>query len=156
MFHEVERFAAEHGVSLHGDGPNELRILVVDDDDHLVRYMVELLTLIAVESDINLQVEVAADGFEAGANVFRFRPHVILLDLLMPGMDGFEVCRGLKADPITRPIRVIAMTGLPSEENIERITSAGAETCLNKPIDQEALVVALRLNRQRSARSLLR
>jgi len=156
MIHEIERFAVEHGISLHGSVPNELRILVVDDDDRLTRYMVELLQMVADESEINLQVEVAVDGFDAGAKVFRFRPHIILLDLLMPGMDGFEVCRGLKADPVTRPIRVVGMTGFASDENVERIINAGAEACLNKPIDQDVLVDVLGLSKKRAARTVSR
>lgn len=153
MIHEIERFALEHGISLHGDTPSELRILVVDDDDRLASYMVELLTMIADESGIDLQVETADDGFDAGAKVFRFRPHIILLDLMMPGMDGFEVCKGLKADPMTRSIRIIAMTGFASDENVERIVNAGAEACLKKPIDQEVLLEALHLNKKQTARA---
>lgn len=148
---EIQRFASEYGISLHGDIPNELRILVVDDDEQITSYMGELLSEIANEFGISLQVDAAGGGFEAGGKVFRFRPHIILLDLLMPGMDGFEVCRSLKDDPSTRTIRVIAMTGFGTDENIERIMHAGAEACLAKPIDRDVLIEALGIDKKRGA-----
>lgn len=147
MVDEIERFASEHHISLPGDAAKDLRILIVDDDKHISSYLVELLTKIGESQGLNLQIALAADGFDAGTMVFRFQPHAILLDLLMPGMDGFEVCRNLKDDPVTRAIRIIAVTAFPSDENIERILAAGAELCLSKPIDQTMLVEALKLDR---------
>jgi CheY-like chemotaxis protein len=150
---EIKRFAAEHSITLHGDTPDELRILVVDDDEQMARYLIERLSLITSEFGLDFQSDIAADGFDAGVKVFRFRPHIILLDLLMPGMDGFEVCRGLKDDPMTRDIRVIALTAFASDDNVNRIISAGAEACLKKPIDHVALVAALGLKQKRTGRA---
>jgi CheY-like chemotaxis protein len=70
----------------------------------------------------------------------------MLLDLMMPGMDGFEVCSRLKADNATKNIRVVAMTGYPSDENVNRILAAGAECCLAKPLDREKLLAVLGLS----------
>jgi two-component system cell cycle response regulator len=64
---------------------------------------------------------------------------------MMPGMDGFEVCRRVKNDPATATIRVIAMTGYPTEENIKRILAAGAESCMTKPVDHAELLAVLDL-----------
>ena len=68
---------------------------------------------------------------------------LVLLDLMMPGIDGIEVCRGLKADKNSRHIRVIAMTGYPSDANQSAMIGVGAETCLSKPIDHERLLDAI-------------
>jgi CheY-like chemotaxis protein len=54
---------------------------------------------------------------------------------MMPGINGIEVCRELKSDPSTKVIRVVAMTGYYSQENVNAILSAGAEACLKKPLD---------------------
>jgi two-component system cell cycle response regulator len=64
---------------------------------------------------------------------------------MMSELDGFEVCRRIKQDPATAPIRVIALTGHPSPENVQRITAAGAEICLAKPIDNAELFAVLGL-----------
>ena len=95
--------------------------------------------------DTQIAVEIARDGFEAGVKVESFRPHALLLDLMMPGMDGFEVCRRLRARPTLNHLRIIAMMGFPSTQNVERIMSAGADACLPKPLDPERLLAALGL-----------
>lgn len=142
MRDEVDRFAREHGLASQDNDDQKIRILIVDDDEHLARYLVELFT--GLNEDV--VVETAGDGFEAGRKTLRFRPHVMLLDLMMPGMDGFELCRVLKEDPETRTIRVIAMTGYPTQENVDLVLAAGAEECLAKPIETETLLAAVGLS----------
>lgn len=136
---EVERFAREHGMAfVNADNADngEYRILIVDDDERLVGYLTELLA--GASEDVT--VETAGDGFEAGRKTLSFNPHVILLDLMMPGMNGFELCRVLKDDPETRAVRIIAMTGEPTKENIDLVITAGAEKCLAKPIEPGLLL----------------
>jgi len=65
-------------------------------------------------------------------------------DEIMPKIDGFAVCRKIKSDPLTRDINVIAVTGYPSEENIERIKKEGASFCLEKPLDFNELLDSLK------------
>lgn len=119
-----------------------VRIMIVDDD----LFVAEILREILNGLDISVAVEIANDGFEAGRQLASFMPDIILLDLMMPGLDGFDVCRRVKSDPVTARIRVIAMTGFPSEQNIQRILSAGAETCLAKPVERASLLDALKLS----------
>ncbi len=143
MREEVDRFAREHGLASDNidTGNDKLRILVVDDDEHLARYLIELLSGISE----NVEVESAGDGFEAGRKTLSFQPHIMLLDLMMPGMNGFELCRVLKDDPETEAIRIIAMTGYPSQENIDLVLAAGAEECLAKPIETKLLLKIIEL-----------
>lgn len=135
MRHEVERFARERGLTLHNRRSMGLRILVVDDDRQFSKYLVELLQ---VEDGVEA-VESAQDGFEAGLKVPNFNPDFILLDLMMKGMDGFEVCNMLKQLPSTRAIRIIAISGFLTEETRQRILDAGAESCLSKPFERSKL-----------------
>ena len=134
---EVERFARDHGLSgaRAASQGSQARLLVVDDDRQLVGYIRELLCEIG-----NLQIETAYDGFDAGTKMQVIRPHIVLLDLMMPGLNGFEVCQRIKADHLTRATRVITVTGFASSENTGRSVAAGAERCLSKPLDPEALV----------------
>lgn len=136
---EVERFAQERGMSLRHLQDDEFRVLIVDDDEQVIDYLLNLFRTLPG----NVSVEVAHDGFSAGHKVFSFRANVMLLDLMMPGMDGFEVCKQMKANPETEKIRIIAMTGHPTSENMERIVSMGAETCLEKPFTNQALLDAI-------------
>lgn len=136
---DVEQFARAYGHTLSEPDGNEARILIVDDDKQLAGYLRELLTTLPY----NIEVEVANNGFAAGGKVYQFNPNIILLDLMMPWLDGFEVCKRIKSEQDTRDIRVIAMTGFPSQENIDRILVAGAETCLSKPISKDTLLNAI-------------
>lgn len=133
---ELLRFADERGLSLNWIIHGKARVLIVEDDEQVASFLLELLR----GHDGIDALETAANGFEAGRKIHNFEPSVMLLDLMMPGMDGFEVCRTLKQDPSTRHIRVLAMTGYPTSENIERIMNAGAEVCLEKPIDTARLL----------------
>lgn len=136
LLQEVKRFARARGVSMPSLDTPELRVLIVDDDEQVASYLLELFQTLGDD----VVADVAHDGFNAGHKVFSFRPDVVLLDLMMPGMDGFEVCKQLKSDPATSDIRVIAMTGYPTPENINKIVSMGAETCFGKPFSNQELL----------------
>ena len=142
LLSDVEEFARSRGatpVARHSGRPD--RILIVDDDLNLSRLIQGLIQ----ERDAHVETEIAHDGFEAGVKVEAFRPHALVLDLMMPGMDGFEVCRRLRARPTLNHIRIVAVTGFASPENVDRILAAGADACLEKPIDSERLLAELGL-----------
>lgn len=133
---EVKRFAAERGLTRNDIGQKKLAVLIVDDDIQFSNFLNKLLKRYPDSVD----VAVANSGFDAGIKVKELEPDVILLDLMMPGLDGFEVCRQIKASELTSDTRVIAMTGFPSPENVEKILSLGAEICFSKPIDSNELL----------------
>jgi excisionase family DNA binding protein len=140
--HDVERFARERGITLQPPAGDSLRILIVDDDKQLAGYLVELFA----NQEEPISTQTAHDGFEAGAKVQTFRPHIMLLDLMMPGLDGFGVCHQMQQDPNTKAVRIIAMTGYYTAGNVQRILSAGAEACLPKPIPTDELLEAIGLS----------
>jgi excisionase family DNA binding protein len=142
LLSDVEEFARSRGstpVARSSGRPD--RVLIVDDDVQLGLFVAEIIR----SRDPTIQIEIARDGFEAGAKVESFRPHALLLDLMMPGMDGFEVCRRMRSRPTLNHIRIVAMTGFPSVENVEQIMAAGADACLPKPLDSERLLAELGL-----------
>ena len=132
---DVQAFAESRGMKLQTDR-DSLRILVIDDDIQLARFLSDFFD----GQEQKIDTEVANYSFEAGLKVRSFNPHVVLLDLMMLGLDGFQVCQMMKADASMKRIHVIAMTGYPSEENVARIISAGAEMCLTKPVDTKELM----------------
>jgi excisionase family DNA binding protein len=130
----IENFASSRGVSLSqpekvfGDGE---RVLIVEDDEQLRSFLVELFS----GRDGIAAVDAAGSAFEAGRKVESLSPSIVLLDLMLPGIDGIQLCKQLKGDEATRGIRVIAMTGYYTIENVNQILAAGAETCFSKPLD---------------------
>lgn len=110
-------------------------ILIVDDEQDVARWIGKMLG----KKFPQCRILMAHDGFAAGKTVTAERPQVVILDLFMPGMDGFEVCRRIKSDPQTHAITVIAITAHPSKESEKSIRDAGAEAYLAKPIDVDSL-----------------
>lgn len=109
------------------------RILVVDDVEPNVRLLEAKLTLEYYE------VMTACDGATALEIAGAERPDIILLDVMMPGMDGFETCRRLKADPVTRHIPVVLVTALDGREDKIKGLGVGADDFVTKPIDDVIL-----------------
>lgn len=142
-YEAIERFAAENNLTLHHREGDGLRILIVDDDVSLASFLQELL----IQRNTTVQVAVAHDGFSAGRMLESFSPEIVLLDLMMPQMDGFEVCRMIKQGGHSST-RVIAMSGFCSPENQQRILGEGAECCLKKPFSTSVLMTALGIEEQ--------
>jgi excisionase family DNA binding protein len=138
-YSDIEQFARVRGIHLATEDVGPIRVLIVDDNRAFADYLKEVL----VKAEVDVIVDIAHDGFEVGQQVFLFKPDVILLDLMIPGLDGFETCRRIKNNMATQHIRVIAMSGFPSEENIKRIMEVGAERCLAKPIRAPTLLQAI-------------
>ena len=113
-------------------------ILVVDDNPQNVELMLAYLEA------LNCTVHTAGDGLEALATVPKVNPDVILLDIMMPRMSGFEVCRRLKADPKTREIPIIMITALNELGDIERGVESGTDDFLSKPINKLELLTRVK------------
>jgi len=138
---EIERFAREKNLTIQPLDDDTLRVLIVDDDPQVTDYLSRYLSRV----DANVKTMKAHDGFAAGTLVQVFEPHVVLLDLMMPGLDGFDVCTKIKGDPKTRAIRIIAMTSFHDDGNVKRALRAGAECCVEKPFDTKSLLALLGL-----------
>ena len=129
-------------------------VLVVDDSPDTI----ELLTTALEEQD--LTVLVALDGEKALSIARRITPDIILLDAVMPGMDGFETCRRLKQDESLAHIPVIFMTGLSETEHIVHAFAVGGVDYVTKPMVMEQILVRMRVHQEnarmtRSARLAL-
>jgi excisionase family DNA binding protein len=116
-------------------GSGRRRVLIVDDEQSIR----ELLSEHLMQRNTPYEVSTASDGFEAGRLVATFRPDVVLLDLRMPGVDGFQICRTIKADPESAKTTVIAMTGYYSPETEARVLECGAIRCFAKPLEPSTL-----------------
>ena len=122
-------------------------ILIVDDNPANLKLARVLL------SGEGYDVRTAADAEEALVVLQAFHPRLILMDLQMPGMDGFELTRRLKADPVKRDIVILALTAYAMKGDEEKASAAGCDGYIAKPIDTRALpgVVAGYIAKQRGA-----
>ena len=117
-------------------GKNKKRILIVDDDDAIRK----LFSRILDREDIELAY--ASDGFEAGIKTVQFEPDIIILDLFMPEMDGFAVCQRIKDNNDTAGIKIIAILGYYTKENIDRIYKFGVDAFCPKPLNKKKIIKA--------------
>lgn len=114
---------------------NKNRVLVIDDDPRILKMIKTVLS-----ADKDFEVATANSGFQAGLLISNWLPDIILLDMLMPQMDGFEVCRQLRNDEKTRDIPIIAVTVLKDPKEIKRMHSAGITDYISKPFKSEELI----------------
>lgn len=111
-------------------------VLVVDDEPQVVSLVIRIL-----KSRFPAFVFSAAnDGYEAGVSVATLKPDLVILDLMMPGMDGFEVCRRIKGAPATSKTKVLIITGYPEDQNAEHALACGADDFMLKPLVIDALI----------------
>lgn len=110
------------------------RVLIADDNEANV----ELLE--AYLGGLDLETAIAVDGQDTLDKVASFEPHLILLDIMMPKLSGFEVCQRLKSNPATSSIMILMVTALNELGDIERAVEAGTDDFLSKPVNKVELV----------------
>jgi len=133
---DLQKFLTENNMPLPEDLDLPLyRILIVDDEKDTLK----LFKSILIAHNPNFTIETASDGFEAGQFVGSFSPDLILLDLFMPGLDGFQVCKIIKGNPKTTSIKILVITGFYEEMNINKSLEMGADMCIAKPIPAKKL-----------------
>ena len=109
------------------------RILIADDNAQNRELLEALL------AKIDCETEIAVDGQDTLNKVESFEPDLILLDVMMPKLNGFEVCRKLKADPVRSRIMILMVTALSELGDIERAVAAGTDDFLSKPVNSHEL-----------------
>ena len=114
--------------------PKTHRVLIADDNQPNC----ELLE--AYLDGIDCEIQIAVDGQETMDKVSDFQPDLILLDVMMPKLSGFEVCKKIKDDPSTRGIMVLMVTALNELGDIERAIEAGTNDFLSKPVNRVELL----------------
>jgi adenylate cyclase len=117
-------------------------VLIVDDDANMRAYFAHMLQRQA------MRVETAADGESALALIRAAPPDLILLDVMLPGISGFDVCRRVKGDPTTALIPIVLVTGLEDQASRVQGIQAGADDFLSKPVNTEELLARVRTLRR--------
>ncbi|MBX3460562.1 MAG: response regulator [Planctomycetes bacterium] len=118
----------------------ERRILVVDDDPEILERATEALG----ELLPNVVIEESGDGYDALLKIGSFKPHAVVLDLMMARLDGAEVCRRLRANSDTRNMFIVAMSGLAADSDLVRkVKRIGVDGFFTKPLDYAELAKAV-------------
>ncbi len=123
------------------------RVLIVDDEPEerkMIRWMLE-------QDFTEIEIEEAQEGFVAGWKTHSFRPHLVVLDLMLPGLDGFHVCEFIRRFPELKETKIIAISALMDPEVAKKIMSLGANDFLTKPFDLDVLKekICMQLNGKR-------
>jgi len=106
------------------------RILIVDDDPIIVETIVQALE----EEHYDYEIISASDGFEAGLQVNHFKPHLLILDIMMPDIKGYDVCKKIKSNEETKDIKIIVLSAYLDEEKFKKMKEYGADLCFSKPV----------------------
>jgi len=130
---DFQRFLRKHRMPAYPVPPPPAGVLIVDDEPQMVDMLVDFLT----PHPRGFKIETASDGYEALIKLGSFRPALVILDVMMPKLDGIEVCRHLKTNAETRGIKILGITGYP--DVVPGLLVAGADACLTKPLALDSL-----------------
>ena len=134
---DLDHFLKEKGMPLPEEAKGEERkkILVVDDDKIIVETIVQALE----EDEYGYEMISAADGFEAGLQVNHFKPDLLILDIMMPDINGYEVCQRVKTNPDSKNTKIIVLSAYLNEDAFKQMKEFGADACFSKPLPLEQL-----------------
>jgi excisionase family DNA binding protein len=129
------KFMKDNGIPTDALESGKRKVLLVDDDAELVEVMNKFL-----EEDGRFEVRIASNGFDAGMMVKEYRPDIIVLDVMLPDINGKEVCHRVRADNTLEDVRILCISGMIEEDKIQELRLAGADKFLHKPFDVEELI----------------
>jgi excisionase family DNA binding protein len=124
------KFMKEHSIPLDSLDTGKRKILIVDDDVEIVELMVDVLM-----RDGRFELKTASSGYEAGILTQRFRPDLILLDYMLPDINGNVVCQTIKKNPEFENTKIIIVSGVAKPDEIDMLLKAGAEDFIKKPFN---------------------
>jgi excisionase family DNA binding protein len=132
------RFMKENGIpldNLQTQSAGRIKILIVDDDEEIVELMVDVLT-----RDGRFEIRTASSGYDAGLLTQQFMPDVMILDYMLPDVNGNIVCQTIKRNSAFENIKIIIVSGVVNQEEIQDLLNAGATEFIRKPFNIAELV----------------
>jgi DNA-binding response OmpR family regulator len=132
---ELLRFMKANEIPTELLDSGKKRILVVDDEGQIVDLFVDVLS-----RDERFEVKTAGTGYDAGLLTESFRPHLMLLDYMLPDINGNLVCERIKANPELKDTKIIIVSGVVNQEEIDALTRSGSDGFIKKPFNLEKLV----------------
>lgn len=132
---ELIRFMRANDIATDSMESPRKRVLVVDDDPQIVELFLDMLS-----RDTRLEIRAATTGFDAGVLTESFRPHLVLLDYMLPDINGNLVCRRLRENPNLADIKILCVSGVVNQDEVKLLKEAGADDFIKKPFDLTHMV----------------
>jgi len=129
------KFIKENGIPLDGLESDKTRVLVVDDDPDIVDLLVD-----ALAGDGRFEVRTANTGFDAGVEANRFRPDVVVLDYMLPDINGNVVCKTIRESEDLQYTRILVISGVVNRAEVDSLLEAGADDFIKKPFNIETVI----------------
>jgi excisionase family DNA binding protein len=129
------KFMKDNGIPTDALESGKRKALLVDDDVDLVEMLRDVL-----ESDGRFEVRIANNGFDAGMMVKEYHPDIIVLDVMLPDINGKEVCQRVRGDSAMDDVKIICISGMVEQDKIADLKAAGANDFMQKPFDVETLM----------------
>lgn len=128
-------FMKDNGIPTDALESGRRKVLIVDDDADLVDLLVEVF-----ERDGRFDIRTANNGFEAGMAVKEFQPDLVVLDVMLPDINGKEVCQRVRSDRNMPDVKIICISGMVEQDKVQDLRDAGANDFMQKPFTVEALL----------------
>lgn len=132
---QLYAFMKDNGIPTEALESGKRKVLIVDDDVELVELMSDGFML-----DNRFEIKTANNGFDAGMLVKEFRPDLVVLDVMLPDINGKEVCQRVRNDPTMETVKIICISGMVEHDKINDLKLAGANDFMNKPFAVEQLL----------------
>ncbi len=129
------KFMKDNGIPTDALESGKRKVLLVDDDVDIVEMIHK-----ALDEDGRFEVKTAGNGFDAGMMVKEYRPDLIVLDVMLPDINGKEVCHRVRGDVGLEEVRIICISGMVEDDKIQELRLAGADDFLHKPFDVDVLI----------------
>ncbi|HZL91603.1 MAG TPA: response regulator [Pirellulaceae bacterium] len=133
--HELYSFMRDNGIPTDALESGKRKVLIVDDDQDLVELLSDTF-----QRDGRFEIRTANNGFDAGMLVKEFRPDLVVLDIMLPDINGKEVCQRIRGDSTMDQVKVICISGMVEQDKVNDLKAAGADDFMQKPFAVEKLL----------------
>ncbi|MDB5388113.1 MAG: divK [Planctomycetaceae bacterium] len=129
------KFMKENGIPTDALESGKRKALIVDDDEELVELIRD-----ALDADGRFEIRVVNNGFDAGMMVKEYHPDVIVLDVMLPDINGKEVCQRVRSDSALDDVKIVCISGMVEQDKVDDLLASGANTFMQKPFEVDRLI----------------
>lgn len=133
--HELFQFMRENGIPTDALESGKRKLLIVDDDQELVDLLADTFA-----RDGRFEIKTANNGFDAGMLVKEFRPDIVILDIMLPDINGKEVCQRVRSDETLESVKIICISGMVEQDKVADLRASGADDFMQKPFVVDKLL----------------
>ena len=132
---QLYAFMKDNGIPTDALESGKRKVLIVDDDEELMELLNDVFA-----KDGRFDIRTANNGFEAGMSVKEFRPDLVVLDVMLPDINGKEVCQRIRSDDSLESVQIICISGMVEQDKVAELKAAGANDFMHKPFNVDRLL----------------